>query len=430
MIQALLDADDHVERLLRADLRFHKADGGHARHGVHAFAAKFPPQLPAWFIEGLTEPGDVVLDPFLGSGTTIVEAMRLNRQAMGIDIDPLAVLISRVKTFHLDSARILDYGAAITDHARDALLHPNRLTQYVTARFPEEKDRQFVDYWFLPSTILELEALMEGIERIDAIAYRQFLLVVFSSIIVTKSGGVSMARDLAHSRPHKVATKVPKSAIDSFQKRLLKLAPALTSLDSAYEPVIQQGDIRQVDMVENSVDLIVTSPPYANAIDYVRANKFSLVWMGQSLRELAILRSNYIGTESHKLFAWDAFPERVQNILQTLNLKDHQKAGLLARYFADMSQAMQGMYRALKPGKSVFIVVGTSTMRGLDVETPQSLVLIAQNMGYQLRGLVERSFDRDRRMMPARWGNQQTGIEQRMHAEHVIALTKPQGPER
>lgn len=427
MIQARLDAPDGVEQLLHADLGFHSADGGDARHGLHAFAAKFPPQLPAWFIDGLTQPGDLVFDPFLGSGTTVVEALRLHRRAMGMDIDPLAILMSRVKTLCLDADRLLEYGTAIIDGARQGMDQPDRLSHAVAQRFAADKDRQFVEYWFQPATILELEALMEGIERVDALAYRHFLLVVFSSIIVTKSGGVSMARDLAHSRPHKVPTKVPKSAIDSFYKRLVKLVPALTPLESAYEPIIQQGDIRQMTMTDNSVDLIVTSPPYANAIDYVRANKFSLVWMGRPLHELAILRSNYIGTESHKLFEWDQFPAAVQTILATLEAKDHLKAGLLARYFADMRQALHAMYRALKPGHSAIIVVGTSTMRGLDVETPQALALMAQDLGYDLRGVVERSLDRNRRMMPARWGHQQTGIEQRMHAEQVIALTKPQG---
>ncbi|MCL4351692.1 MAG: hypothetical protein M1318_03435 [Firmicutes bacterium] len=254
--------------------------------------------------------------------------------------------------------------------------------------------------------------------------YRQFFLVVFSSIIVTKSGGVSMARDLAHSRPHRVADKVPKSAIDSFAKRLAKLHSALGPVDAVFPPWIQQGDIRWMAIPENSVDLIVTSPPYANAIDYVRANKFSLVWMGNPLRDLAVLRSQYIGTETHKLFDWDIFPAHVQEILHALSLKDRNKAGLLGQYLSDMRQAMARMYQALKPGKCALIVVGTSTMRGLDVETPQSLALIAQDLGYQLQGVVERSLDRNRRMMPARWGNKQTGIEQRMDSEQVIALTK------
>jgi DNA modification methylase len=419
-----INEGDQIVKLLQADLGFHASGGGHARHGFHAFAAKFPPQLPAWFIEGLTEPGDVVFDPFLGSGTTVLEAMRLNRRAMGIDIDPLAILMSRVKTFPLNPVQVSVMGKAIVNQARVDQLHPEHLLQHLDSRFFDKKDRDFIEYWFLPSTILELEALMEGIEAIEEDMYREFFLVVFSSIIVTKSGGVSMARDLAHSRPHRVADKVPKSAIESFEKRLAKLNPALNPVDAAFSPWIQQGDIRQIHLAENSVDLIVTSPPYANAIDYVRANKFSLVWMGNSLRDLAVLRSNYIGTETHKLFDWDIFPVPVQEILNALSLKDRDKSGLLGRYFSDMRQAMARMYQTLKPGKYALIVVGTSTMRGLDVETPQSLALIAQDLGYQLYDVVERSLDRNRRMMPTRWGAKQTSIEQRMHSEHVIALMK------
>ncbi len=77
----------------------------------------------------------------------------------------------------------------------------------------------------------------------------------------------------------------------------------------------------------------MTSPPYANAIDYVRANKFSLVWMGNPLKDLAVLRTGYLGTERHKLFDWDGFPTAVRRILQELDLKDHAKSGVLAPYF-------------------------------------------------------------------------------------------------
>jgi len=424
MIPITLTNEHQVDRLLEADLGFHSKDGGHLRHAFHAFAAKFPPQLPAWFIHGLTDPGDVVFDPFLGSGTTVLEAMRLNRRAVGIDIDPLAVLISRAKTFHLDPEQVSSMGRTVIERAAVAQVNPSMLNRRVQSRFVDNKDREFVEYWFRPDTILELEALMEEIETLQEPDYRQFFLMVFSSIIVTKSGGVSMARDLAHSRPHKVADKAPKSAIDSFAKRLAKLRPALEPIDGAYDPSIEQGDVRRLSLGDNSVDLIVTSPPYANAIDYVRANKFSLVWMGKPLKDLAVLRASYIGTERHKLFDWDGFPTPVRRILQELDLKDHAKSGLLARYFWDMRQAMAEMFRVLKPDKCALVVVGTSTMRGIDVETPQSLAAIAQALGFQVRGLVERSLDRDRRMMPARWGHKGSGIEERMHSEHVMALTK------
>ena len=76
--------------ILSSDLDFHGAASNYASHSLHAFAAKFPPQLPRVFIEGLTEAGESVLDPMVGSGTTLVEAFLCGRKAIGLDIDPLA----------------------------------------------------------------------------------------------------------------------------------------------------------------------------------------------------------------------------------------------------------------------------------------------------------------------------------------------------
>lgn len=117
-MSVMLNAGGPIIPLLQADLGFHAAGNGHARHGLHAFVAKFPPQLPAWFIEGLTEPGEVVFDPFLGSGTTVFEAMRLNRRAQGIDIDPLAILMSRVKTSSFNPDMVSMMSRAIVHQAQ------------------------------------------------------------------------------------------------------------------------------------------------------------------------------------------------------------------------------------------------------------------------------------------------------------------------
>lgn len=85
---------------------------------------------------------------------------------------------------------------------------------------------------------------------------------------------------------------------------------------------------------------------------------------------------------------------------------------------------MAEMFLVLKPEQCALVVVGMSTKRGLDVETPQSLAAIAQALGFQVRGLVERSLDRGRRMMPVRWGHKGSAIEKGMHSEHVMALSK------
>src|SRR5215471_13641600 len=84
--------------LLASELNFHGENGNYASHHLHAFAARFPPQLPRAFIRGLTNQGDVVLDPMMGSGTTVVEAWLEERRGVGLDIDPLALRLCRVKT--------------------------------------------------------------------------------------------------------------------------------------------------------------------------------------------------------------------------------------------------------------------------------------------------------------------------------------------
>jgi len=95
-----------LDTLLGRDLDFESSDSTYASHAIHPFAAKFPPQIPRLFIEELTESGDSVLDPMAGSGTTVVEALLLRREAFGFDIDPLAVRLCMVKTRWLDREKL------------------------------------------------------------------------------------------------------------------------------------------------------------------------------------------------------------------------------------------------------------------------------------------------------------------------------------
>jgi len=96
-----------LEKILGGDLDFHGESSRGASHALHAFAAKFPPQLPRLLITSLTEPGEVVLDPMMGSGTAVLEAAILGRRAIGVDIDPLAVALCRVKTMPIRAGRLV-----------------------------------------------------------------------------------------------------------------------------------------------------------------------------------------------------------------------------------------------------------------------------------------------------------------------------------
>lgn len=427
-IPGALNKREKLTALLEGELNFHGEDSGYASHDFHSFAAKFPPQLPRTFIRGLTNPGDVVLDLMMGSGTTVVEALLEGRQAIGIDIDPLALSLGRGKTMSANPRNCLEVGNTVLVKASRLLSEGGKVEE--SLRLLDERTKAFVDYWFLPATQGELMALVLAIRDVADETIRRFLELTLSSIIVTKSGGVSRARDLAHSRPHLDKSKVPKNALESFSIRLQKNLSNLHELKRDHAvPAIIAGDARLIPLVDGVIDLIVTSPPYANAIDYIRAHKFSLVWLGMSMSDLAKLRPQYIGSENIGQGQSGDLPERPSRILKELEQLDQRKSAVLRKYFVEMKIIFSEMHRVLRSDSPAIVVVGKSTMRGMDVQTHDCLADIAVELGFDVVGVKKRTLDRNKRMMPARFGKKtDSQIEQRMHDEYVIGLLKPPLP--
>jgi len=419
-----LSKRQRLRALLQGELNFHGEDSSYASHDVHAFAAKFPPQLPRAFIRGLTAPGDVVLDPMMGSGTTIVEALLEGRRGIGLDIDPLALRVSQAKTIPMRADDLRDLGLKVISHAQDLLA--NNSIERLMQKF-DSRTKAFIDYWFYPNTQRELAALVLAMQTVEVSLVRRFLELTFSSIIVTKSGGVSRARDLAHSRPHLDKEKNPKNALEQFSLRLQKNIKSMAYLDIKGAIVAPlPGDARLMPLRNGVIDLIVTSPPYANAIDYMRAHKFPLVWLGESVVNLTQLRARYIGSENINGAQYIELPDKTESIMRQLAKQDRKKPSILRKYFTEMQSVLAEMYRVLRKDSPAIVVVGPSIMRGIDIQTHHCLAEIAQETGFSVIGVVQRSLDRNKRLMPARFGKKTDAmIEQRMHEEYVIGLLKP-----
>lgn len=415
-------------RLLNQDLSFTGGDRPHPLHAIHAFAAKFPAQLPRYFIEGLSEPGEVVLDPMAGSGSTPLEGWLAGRRVVGVDLDPLAARQCRAKTTWVDPGVVEETGQRVLANARRRAEVDCPLDTFRGDL--DAATGAFLDYWFLPEAQAELAALaLEVREETDSVL-RNLLEVLFSATIVTKSGGVSRARDLAHSRPHRVADKQPRSPFRMFENQIRQASRAFAA---APGPGSESGnfiaaDSRDLPLADNSVDLIVTSPPYANALDYMRAHKFSLVWLGQRVGKLGNLRGRYIGAERQSAREAESLPDTAQRAIAALSEIDRPRSRVLARYLSEMRQAIEEMHRVIRPGRAVIIVVGPSTMRGQRIATQDYLAGIAEQVGFGVLGVPKRDLDRDKRMMPARWSNGHAnghaGIELRLHEEYLIGLVK------
>ena len=153
-----------LSRILTQDLDFHDSASNYASHSIHAFAAKFPPQLPRIFIEGLTNPGETVLDPMMGSGTAVVEAFLCDRRAVGFDIDLLALLICQVKTMPADFLEANWAGRKVVALAQRLLERPSYLDDAMAQRYDRDS-LEFISYWFPKETQRQLISLLLAIEH-------------------------------------------------------------------------------------------------------------------------------------------------------------------------------------------------------------------------------------------------------------------------
>jgi DNA modification methylase len=438
--------------VLSGDLDFHDQDA-YASHNFHSFPAKFPPQLPSVFINALTKPGDMVLDPMNGSGTSSLESFLTGRIGIGFDIDPLALKIASVKMSELDIITLNQIGQEIVVNAKRKVNNQQDLLQAMLDAKFDEKTQEFVNYWFTHNVQIEIIALLSEIEAIRDARLKNFFELALSAAIITKSGGVSLALDLAHTRPHKpkivvdldghiiegkefssdksnkikALTKRLKSPIAEFEKRYKKNIAGLVATPPFKCPsLISFANSQSLPLTDNCVDLIVTSPPYAsNAIDYMRAHKFSLVWFGRQIDDLREIRNSYFGGESTKDFHFEDLPLFTQSIVDQVGELDEKKGLVLWRYYSEMTRALAEMQRVLKPGKSAIVVVGTSNMRGRDTETQNCMADIGRSIGFDVAKIGVRVLDRDRRMLPAGFEvDLNSQIQQRMHEEYVIGYIK------
>lgn len=427
------------------DLDFKGAKTAYATHGIHSFSAKFPPQLASWAIQEFTSVRETVMDPMAGSGTTLVEARLLGRNSYGVDIDPLARLISKVKSTPIDFWTLqnetnrfeVSLGLAFKELERarrnGAGLEGLRREIKVPA-FPNR------DYWFLPEVSEELALLKKEILSVANRDVRDFLLIVFSSIIITK-GKTSVANvmDLAHSRPHYAKPEAKPETLKLFVDRLVKLRKSMERFSADADPAVFSriigDDAKRIPLKDEEVDLVFTSPPYVNAIDYPRAHKFTVFWLGEVFGvqpdEYAALGKSYIGTERVDK---NECIERVQRkfdlklvdtIVKELSVVDVKQAGIAHRYFSEMKRVLSEVGRVLKLGKFGVIVVGPSNIRGIAVQTHEAIAELGENVagkGWKLRceGILQRKLDRDKRQLPVIRGSFGSGIQ----TEYLVLLKK------
>lgn len=364
-------------------------------------------------------PGATVLDPMCGSGVVVRQATRKGLSALGYDIDPLAVLMSTVWSTNKTVRAACEAAKRVVDRARHTPSADIDLPWI--DHCPETKT--FIRYWFAERQRRQLRRLAYVLSYGSADIPRHIrdcLWLSLSRIIITKHAGASLAWDVSHSRPHKMRTENDFDVYPMFVRSADKLVEILSEEPLKASAHVRQSDCRQLhDADENSFDAIVTSPPYLNAIDYLRGHKLSLVWMGHSIPSLRRLRSSSIGTEAARMHGatakWDS-DTAVLRLANVSRLPERQQ-NIIRRYARDASSFLKEMRRVIKPDGRLALVLGDSNVRGQHIENSKLFATLARQVGFEKVSQNRRQLAENRRYLPITSSN--NTLENRMRYEVI-----------
>ena len=287
-------------------------------HWIYPYKGKFHPQMIRALLNiiGLNK-GDTVLDPFVGSGTTGVEAQLLGINCIGIDISPLCVLQSKIKTESIEViSKIIEWKEEILKRVNVNLFNLGNKSLDETIRsIPNEKVRNFY-------TMVKLVAMNKNNTRRKKEFYKVF----------------------------KKNLNLMIASVEDYVDIVKELNLDLGKID------IRIGDSRALPLDDESIDGIVTSPPYSIALDYVSNNAHALRVLGYNLPEI---REEFIGVRG----------------------KGQKRIPL---YKEDMEKSLEEKYRVLKSGKYAVIVIGNATHQSQEIKTTEFIIEYTEKIGFKL----------------------------------------------
>lgn len=347
-----------IRSLQKLDWELPDADTRYGTHKFHPYSAKYIPQIPRYLISSLSKNRDTVLDPFLGSGTTLIEANALGRNSVGVDINPLACMISKAKTTPLTKSEVSLVECTligITKKARH--LDGRKWREYIESNVDCR-----VFSWFQDNILEELVLVKSEVDRIRNPAAKNFMLVAMSSILRRVSKAESGFGNLMISKnpPYK---KDAARLFTNSVRSMIRGIEEYRSMHTKSRIDVINEDSRNLGFIpESSMDLICTHPPYMAAVPYAEYQKLSLWWLGMSNGDLDRV---LIGGRRRRPDIGEVFEK-------------------------DMDAVIGHMYRVLKPRHYCVIVIGNPMQHKKLWRLDTMLANLGKSHGLDLVAHIER----------------------------------------
>jgi DNA modification methylase len=384
------------------DWDFAGADTQYMTHGLHPYPARMIPQIAKRLIETYSKNNGVVLDPFCGSGGVLVEAILLNRRSVGIDINPLACLLASVKTTPLDPSLLVEEWSHLREDLKEELMAVRFQQHKIDVPIPSDID---ISYWFKPYVIEELALIKKHIDKIKDDKLRKFFYVCFSNTVRlvsgTRKGEFKLFRiseeDWKNFKPNVLVT-FTKSVNNSISKMGEFFGYINRYKIDAWADIFE-ADTRKLfskdfptdgneKLREESVDLIVTSPPYGDShttVAYGQFSRLSLIWLGHSKERVLQIDREGLGGQ---IKDGDLNSSTLNETLK--KIKNKNRALEVKSFFIDLNESLEKLYIVLSRGGYACFVLGNRTVNRVKIPTDRIIAELGEKIGFKLTTAIYR----------------------------------------
>lgn len=357
---------------------------GNYTHGYHRYPAKFVPQLVKQLIEEYTEDGHSIADVFAGCGTTLVEGKLHGRKTVGVDINPVARLITNAKVNPV-KPELLDESFAILQNA---------IAEYKPVEKYYSVVHERIDYWFRDEEKNKIAFLYAHILDIKNEKAKVFYLCALSHILKNCSRWL---QDSTKPQVHK--EKKISEVFDTFSahaKRMLKKNKEFYNKLKLEKKLstsctIKLADARNTRIPDNSVNAIITSPPYVTSYEYADIHQLTGYWF-KYIADITKFRRKFIGTfySLNKDLSLPDVSPTAQSIVAQLEQKEMKWAREVANYFKDMFAVAKEMYRISAPKGRVCLVIGNTEQKGVNIQSSEAFAEMLYAVGFEVEEVIKR----------------------------------------
>lgn len=389
-------------------------------HGFHTYPAMFIPQIARKLIQVFSSEGDTVCDIFCGSGTTLVESSLLNRNSIGIELNPIAVLIAKVKTTPIDPK-------TLTNNLQLLLEDYKHMRNIPPPKFAN------IDFWFSETVIRDLTRLRQAIWNISEENIRNFFSVCFSEIVrivsYTRHKEFKLFRDKS-----KLEKTFHPDVIGEFVKmcenNILGIKEYVFDVIPNVNVKIILGDSTKDNGIqESSVDFIITSPPYGDSRTTVAYGQFSRLpaqWLDLLPSHIKDIDKELLGGKNNI-----NLNDPILDLSETLKLsikvisgKDKERAKDVLSFYIDLYKALIQAHKILRSQKYFCLIIGNRTVKELVLKTDAIICEFAEKIGFISQGILYRNIPNKRMPLKNSPTNEPGKTGFTMQKESIVLLKK------